>query len=173
MKERILKYRVKAPANRLNTIIKTEIKRKMINKRYSISGKYSDEGGFDITSTFLCFESEFNTDSFVKLNLKSVNSNTEGTESLLILKSIQGYPYYMHFWFSIGIIIIPFLIVFYQLIFNGINESLALLIFPFFGFLYAFLIYFFAEDTTSVLANRIEWIMRIEHIEYFKLENNK
>lgn len=168
MKKRIIRYNIKAPANHLNKIFSKEIKLKTLDKRYNISGKYSDNGGFDIMSTFLYFEPQFNTDSFVKLNLKCVNSNTEGTESLLTLKSLKSRSINTHFWFAIALIVLPIIIVLFQLIINGINESIILLVIPAFGFLYVLLLHFYVDDN-SHLVSRIEKMIKAERIDFEKL----
>mgnify|MGYP006959938214 FL=1 len=73
MKEKEVEYKIKGGANRLNEIIRTEIKRKTFSKRNNISGEYSDDGGFDLSNTFSMLYTEPNLVPLVKLSLKSVN----------------------------------------------------------------------------------------------------
>jgi hypothetical protein len=169
LKEKTVKYKVKEKANRLNEIIKTEIKEKAFKKRNNLSGKYSDDGGFDLFNTFSFLYSEPNLGPLVKLNLKSVNSNREGTESNLTLKRINGKNYKAHFWFAVFFITMTFIIAIYQTFVNGINKSLVILVLPIFGLIYLLVIELFASSTISNLIKRIEKIMTEEKIEYVKL----
>ena len=169
MKEKTVEYKVKGEANRLNEIIRTEIKRKAFNKRNNISGDYSDDGGFDLSNTFSMLFTEPNLGSLVKLNLKSVNSNKDGTESKLILKRKNGRTYSIHFWFAVFFIASTIVIAVYQTFSNGINESLMIFALPLFGLIYILLIELFANSTISNLIKRIEKIMKMEKIEYKKL----
>ena len=169
MKEKTVEYKVKGGANRLNEIIRTEIKRKTFNKRNNISGEYSDDGGFDLSNTFSMLYTEPNLGPLVKLNLKSVNSNSDGTESKLILKRINGMTYNLHFWFAVFFITLTIVIAVYQTFSNGINKSLMIFVLPIFGLIYILLIELFANSTISNLIKRIEKIMAAEKIEFKKL----
>ncbi|NRB84932.1 MAG: hypothetical protein HRU49_14365 [Winogradskyella sp.] len=169
MKEKIVEYRIKDGANRLNEIIRTEIKRKTFNKRNNISGEYSDDGGFDLSNTFSMLYTEPNLGPLVKLNLKSVNSNSDGTESKLILKRKNGMTYNLHFWFAVFFIALTIVIAVYQTISNGFNRSLMIFVLPIFGLIYILLIELFADSTISNLIKRVEKIMTAEKIEYKKL----
>ena len=169
MKEKTVEYRIKDGANRLNEIIRTEIKRKTFNKRNNISGEYSDDGGFDLSNTFSMLYTEPNLGPLVKLNLKSVNSNSDGTESKLILKRKNGMTYNLHFWFAVFFIALTIVIAVYQTIANGFNKSLMIFVLPIFGLIYILLIELFANSTISNLIKRVEKIMTAEKIEYKKL----
>ena len=169
MKEKTVEYRIKDGANRLNEIIRTEIKRETFNKRNNISGEYSDDGGFDLSNTFSMLYTEPNLGPLVKLNLKSVNSNSDGTESKLILKRKNGMTYNLHFWFAVFFIALTIVIAVYQTISNGFNKSLMIFVLPIFGLIYILLIELFANSTISNLIKRIEKIMTAEKIEYKKL----
>ena len=169
MKEKTVEYRIKDGANRLNEIIRTEIKRKTFNKRNNISGEYSDDGGFDLSNTFSMLYTEPNLGPLVKLNLKSVNSNSDGTESKLILKRKNGMTYNLHFWFAVFFIALTIVIAVYQTISNGFNKSLMIFVLPIFGLIYILLIELFANSTISNLIKRVEKIMTAEKIEYKKL----
>ena len=169
MKEKTVEYKVKGGANRLNEIIRTEIKRNTFNKRNNISGEYSDDGGFDLTNTFSLLYTEPNLGPLVKLNLRSVNSNSDGTESKLILKRKNGMTYNVHFGFAIFFITLTIIIALYQTFSNGISESLMIFALPIFGVIYILLIELFANTTISNLTKRIEKIMKKEKIEFKKL----
>ena len=169
MKEKSVEYKIKGGANRLNEIIRTEIKRKTFSKRNNISGDYSDDGGFDLSNTFSMLYTEPNLGPLVKLNLKSVNSNNDGTESKLILKRKNGMTYNIHFWFAIFFIILTIVIAIYQSFTNGVNKSLMIFVLPIFGLIYILLIELFANSTILSLTRRIEKIMTAEKIEYKKL----
>ena len=112
---------------------------------------------------------EPNLGPLVKLNLKSVNSNNDGTESKLILKRKNGMTYNIHFWFAIFFIILTIVIAIYQSFTNGVNKSLMIFVLPIFGLIYILLIELFANSTILSLTRRIEKIMTAEKIEYKKL----
>ena len=169
MKEKTVEYKVKGGANRLNEIIRTEIKRKIFKKQNKISGEYSDDGGFDLTNTFSLFYIYPELGPLVKLNLKSFNSNSDGTESKLILQRKNGMTYIIHFGFAIFFIALTIIVALYQTFSNGISESLMFFALPIFGTIYILLIELFANVTISSLTKRIEKIMKTEKIEYKKL----
>ena len=112
---------------------------------------------------------EPNIGPLVKLNLKSVNSNSDGTESKLILKRKNGMTYNIHFWFAIFFIALTIAIAIYQTLSYGINEGLMTFVLPIFGLIYILLIELFANSTISNLIKQIEKIMVAEKIEYKKL----
>ena len=168
LKEKTVEYKIKDGANRLNDIIRTEIKRKTLSKRNNISGEYSDDGGFDLSNTFSMLSIEPSLGPLVKLNLKSVNVNSDGTESKLVLKRVNGKTYNIHFWFAVFFIVLTVVIGIYQTISNGIIET-SIFVLPIFGMIYILLIELFAYSTISNLIKQIEKIMVAEKIEYKKL----
>ena len=168
MKEKTVKYEIKEGAYRLNDIIGIEIKRKTFSKRNNISGKYSDDGGFDLSNTFSMLSTEPSLGPIVKLNLKLVNSKSDGTESKLILKRVNGKTFNIHIWFAIFFIVLTVVIGIYQTLSNGIIET-SIFVLPIFGLIYILLIEFFANSTISNLIKQIEKIMVAEKIEYKKL----
>ncbi len=169
MKGKTVEYKVKDPANRLNEIIQIEIKRKTFSKRNNLSGEYSDKGGFDLYNTFTLLYTELNLGPFVKLNLNSVDSNNDGTESKLTLKRINGVTFNVQFWFILFFIALTLTISIYQFATNGFNDNFEFLLVPVFGILYFLIIELIAEITIANLIRRIEKIMRKEQIEYKKL----
>ena len=153
----------------MNEIIRTEIKRKTFDKRNNISGEYSDNGGFDLTNTFSFLYTEPNLGPLVKLNLKSVNSSSDGTESKLTLKRVNGATFNVQFWFILFFIALTLIIAIYQILTEGFKENLGFLTMPIFGILYYLLIELIAEITISNLIKRIEKIMTKEKIKFKKL----
>ena len=169
MKEKKVEYKVNDTANRLNEIIQAEIKRKTFNKRNNLSGKHSEKGGFDIYNTFSFVITEPNFGPFVKLNLRSTNSNSNGTESNLTLKRVNGTNFNFQFWFILSFIVITLIISVYQILEKGFNENYDFLIMPIIGIIYFLIIEFIAEMTIGNLIKRIEKILKTEQIEFKKL----
>jgi hypothetical protein len=166
-----VEYRIKDGANRLNEIIRTEINRKTFNKKNNISGEYSDDGGFDLYNTISMLYKGPNLGPLVKLNLKAVNIDSDGTESKMILKRKNELTYHIHFGFAVFFITLTIIIAVYQTFSNGFNESLMIFVLPIFGLIYILLIELFAHSTISNLIKRIEKIMKAKNIEYKTVAN--
>lgn len=169
MKEETVEYRVKSTANRLNKLIGIEIKRKTFSKQNNISGEYSENGGFDLYNhaSFIYFRP--NHGPIVKLNLKSVNSNRDGTESKLTLKKLKGMTYKVHFWFAIFFVSLSLILTLYLIFTEENNEIFVALLLSIFGLVYLLIIEFIANKTVESLIKRVEKIMTDENTEYKKL----
>lgn len=168
MKDKTVEYRISYGANRLNDIIRTEIKQKIIIKRNSISSEYSDNGGYNVFHRFSMLSTEPSLGPLVKLNLKSVNSKSNETESKLILKRVNGITYNIHFWFAVFFIVLAVIVGVYQTLSKGVIET-SIFVLPIFGLIYILIIELFANSTISNLIKQIEQIMKAERIEYKKL----
>lgn len=169
MKEKIIKYKVKNEANTLNKIIASEIKRSTFKKENNISGDYSKEGGFDIYNTFSGIYNEISIEPMVKLNLKSVNTDINGNESLLILKRINSESYIMHCGFSIVFFIVTLLISFYIIFSDGIIMGIKALLLPILCLIYFAIIEFYSQNAISNLIRKIEKLLYSKNIKYNKL----
>lgn len=149
----------------MNEIIRKGIKHETFSKRYNILAEYSHDGGFDLFNSLSLISFEPNLGSLVKLNLKSVNSNSQATESVLILKRKNTLTYNIHFGFAIFFFCLTFVIAAYHNFLNEIN-SLQMFILPFFGIIYILLIEISAKSKISNLIKQVERIMEMEKIEY-------
>lgn len=166
MKEKIVEYRLKVGANRLNEIIQFEIKRKTFNKQKNTFGEYSGNDGLNISNRSSILYVEPYLGPFVQLNLKIVNINSKGTESKLILKRVNGATFNVHSWFSLFFITLTLIIAIYQIWTKGFKENLNFLVMPIFGFFYYVLIELIGGITFQNMIKRIEKIMTRERIKY-------
>ena len=164
MKEKTVKYDISVRANQLNEKIQVEL-----NKLNSISSQYSDDGGLDLFISNSFLYTTPNIGPLVKLNLISVNTKSDGTESKLILKRKNGITYSIHFWFVICFIALTIVIAVFQSFSKEFNENITAFILPISGLIYLLLIELFAKTTISNLVKRVEKIMTEQKIEYKKL----
>lgn len=85
-------YRAFASANQINSIFKTTIPSKSNTNTSWLYGKYSDEGGFELTD-----ESIHETASiFMKANVTASNINWLGDVSKVIIRRVNGTNYYIY-----------------------------------------------------------------------------
>ena len=169
MKKKLSEYKVYKPANELNEIFRTEINRNTFGKKYNLSGEYSDNGGIDLYNTISFAVFKPNLGPLVKLNFSCVNTNENGTESIIILKRLNGATYKTQLWFMLFFIILSLIIVGYQFWKKGIQENLDFLIMPIFGIVYVLTIELIAELTIGNLIKRVEKVLDKENIRNKKL----
>ena len=168
MKEKTVRYKLFEPSNKLNEIISSEIKKNVFKKGYNLSGEFSNDGGIEIYNSVSVVTFQPNLGPLIKLNLTCFNSNSDGTESSLKLKRVNGISFYAQYWFSLIFTGITFLISAYQIIINGL-EKIEILFLPIFGIAYFFFIRLIANSSSDSLISKIESILKAERIKYEKL----
>ncbi|WP_460219325.1 hypothetical protein [Psychroserpens sp. MEBiC05023] len=168
MKEKIVKYKLFESPNNLNEIISSEINKNVFKKKYNLSGEYSNDGGIEIYNgiSFITFQP--NLGPLIKLNITCLNSNIDGTESILKLTRINGVTFYIQYWFSLIFTVITFTISLYLIIINGFDK-IEIMFLPIIGTAYFFIIKLIANSSTDILISKIENILKTERIKNKKL----
>ena len=168
MKKNVIKYSIVGSENKLNGIIRDEIKRKTIDKKYNLSGEYSNFGGFDLYKHIAFGYSEPSTSPLIILNLKSVNIDKDGLKSEVTLKRVNAESYDLHSAIAIIFATIMAIVSSYQIFKHGFMKNIVLSIMPIFGFGYFLVVEFIAVVSFKSLCKRIEKIMNAEEIIYRK-----
>ena len=169
MKSKIIKYSIVGSENKLNGIIRDEIKRNTINKKYNLSGEDSIFGGYDIYTHIPFGYSEPSTDPFIKLNLKFVSSVRGDIKNILRLKRVNGEAYDIHSAIAIVLVTIMAFIASYQILNHGFMKNISYSIMPVFGIGYFLIVELIARFSFKNLCKIIEKIMDAEGINYTKL----
>jgi len=168
LRDKIFKYNLYHPANKLNQIIAERIRENTLVNHHNLSGKVSYDNGIEVFKEASLFTFWPYLGPMVKLNIKCHNSNTNGTESKLILERKNGLTFLLHYWFSLIFALLTFGLGVYLLIENGV-EKIEVLFLPIFGFGYYYLIKILANGTTKNLISKVEKMLRKEKIKYEKL----
>ena len=169
MKNKIIKYTIPGSENKLNKIIRDEIKCETIDKKYNITGEGSIFGGIDIYNhIYLGYEMP-STNPLIRLNLKLINADDDDIKKFIRLKRVNGRPYDSHRAIAIVLATIMAIIASYQILNYGFKENIAYSILPIFGIVYFLIVELIARITYKSLCKKVETIMRNEGITYHKL----
>ncbi|EAZ94787.1 hypothetical protein FBBAL38_10122 [Flavobacteria bacterium BAL38] len=168
MKENITTYKIYENSIRLNQIIVSEIKENVFKKRFNLSGDITNNNIFEVYNcvSFIVFKPNLGPLIKLKVNLENVNNNK--TESVLKLERLNGFTFYVQYWFSLFFTITTFIISLYYLITTGIDNIQSFLL-PTISFIYFSIIKLITKSLTKSLIFRIENILKIEKIKFLKL----
>jgi hypothetical protein len=168
LKENITTYKIYENSIRLNQIIVSEINKNVFKKRFNLSGDIIDSNTFEVYNcvSFIVFKP--NLGPLIKLKVNLENANNNETESVIKLERINGFSYYVQYWFSLIFTIVTLIISLYYLITTGIDNIQSLLL-PTIIFIYFSIIKLIASSSTKSLSSRIENILKIEKIKFEKL----
>lgn len=165
-----VEYQAFDKANNINTILKSIVKEDSLRNQYFLSGKYSDEGGFEIYKSFISKYSKPYLGPFIKVRTTAANTNWAKTASKIVITRINGTSYYTHFFVSIIIIVF----VFFKSLTNYIDTGNLLgyywQITPLLCGIYMLLIELCAVTSFNRLVNKIVDLVRNEGIEVNKIK---
>lgn len=168
MKRKAIKYSIVGSESKLYGIIRDEITRKTFEKRYNLSGEYSDFGGFNLYKHIAFGYSEPTTKPLIKLHLKSVNVDKQDLKSNLTLKRVNGESYDIHRAIAIVLGTIMAIAASYQILNYGFMNNILFSIMPILGLGYFLVVEWISNMLFKSLCKRIEEIMNAEGISYLK-----
>lgn len=159
-------YVVEDNMNRVYEVVKLEMDKKLFHKKYNLSGRIGDNGGFDINPkiTFAFFEP--NAGPIASLNLSAVNVNSKGNQCRVTLKRVNGLTYKLHLGGVIvfTILILLILVIWATLDYEDFDYKMFLLLF--FSLFYFVLIEGVADVTTTNTKRRVLKILADNNIKY-------
>ncbi|RMZ50997.1 hypothetical protein EB822_05230 [Flavobacteriaceae bacterium PRS1] len=169
LKNKIIKYTIDESESKLNEIIRDEIKRNTLDKKYNLSGEDSIFGGYDIYKHIPFGYSVPLKTPLIKLNLKFVSSVRGNIKNILRLKRVNGEAYDIHRAIAIVLVTILTIVSSYQILIHGFTENTSLSIMPVFGIGYFLIVEIIARIIFKNLCKKVEKIMNTEGIVYTKL----
>jgi len=169
LKSKIIKYTIDGSESKLHEIIIDEIKRKTIDKKYNLSGKYSIFGGIDIYKHIHLGYSVPSTNPLIRLNLKFISSVRGEFKNILRLKRVNGRSYDIHGAIAVVLVIIMIIVASYQILRYGFMKNISYSIMPIFGIGYFLVVELIARFLFRNLCKIVEKIMNAEGINFTKL----
>ena len=149
-------------------LIQSEFEKKLLKKKYNLSGKISKDGGLDLFPTVVFANFQPNLGPVAGINLSGLSVSRDGQKSKITVNRINGLTYKFHLGFAISLAIIIVLILIFQFSSEHTDKNLNLLFLPIFPLIYAVIIESFADIVTYNLKKRIESILGQNKITFKK-----
>lgn len=168
MKENILEYKIHESSKIIYEIIVSEINNNVFKKQFNLSGDISSEHSIEVYDCVSLIVFKPNLGPLIKLKVNFENINNKEKESLLKIERINGFSFYVQYWFSLIFVIVTLIISLYLIITTGFENNTSFFL-PLMGMIYFYIVKLIASSTYKGLTSKIESILKKEKIRFIKI----